>query len=95
MNYARWSIDQINRQRHRSNHTTKDQTLTTRKSIIDLVLEEKGNKKPQPSNKMLKKVLDMDEAQLDITLNQRGLIYKNQTAKETPRTKENSKIDNL
>lgn len=44
---------------------------------------------------MLKKVLHMDEAQLDIALNQRGVIYKNQTAKETPRTKENSKTDNL
>jgi hypothetical protein len=31
---------------------------------------------------MLEKVLDMDEAQLNVALNQRGVIYKKQTVKE-------------
>ena len=34
----------------------------------------------------------MDEAQLNVALNQRGVIYKKQTVKEQPQTKEIEKV---
>ena len=53
MNHARWSIDFINRQRHRTNPGaaagSKNKTLSKPKSIIDLVLEENESKKQQTS----------------------------------------------
>ena len=89
MNHARWSIDFINRQRHRTSERVQDQTLTKPKSIIDLILEQNESKQPQGSfqnsNERMKKVLEVDEAQLDITLNQRGKIFKERTVKELKR----------
>ena len=50
MNHARWSIDFINRQKHRQPSkekkltSDKSHTILKPKSIIDLVLEERKSK---------------------------------------------------
>ena len=95
MHNARWSIDLINRQKHRSGNGSKEKLIAggKPKSIMDLVLEEQKqnagkvsarHKKSKAGTNIHSKehvVLNADEAQLDLALEKRGRIFKERVQK--------------